>query len=275
MDIKIGATLHNRFDIEVKDTITGEIVQRAVAENVVLDQIWRVYTGVNANARLGFRLHYGRGTGTISPTRTALFSQIANTPYPTVVERVYNVPPVESYVKFKQVIAPETSVGETITEVGLGTYDYLMTHALLEDSEGNPISIGPKTDTQEITIYSTIYASISAADSGMAIVVTSGQKNVLLDVMLGQESADKRIGSANVALALSSNKTPTNPTTSYAGEVDPTVTAKFTIHDAGNKKYLPLAFVTVQVNTIKKYGQLLCLVNLQVGQTILAIYAGY
>ena len=37
MDIKLPIKIHNRFDIEVKDITTGEIVQRGYAENIILD----------------------------------------------------------------------------------------------------------------------------------------------------------------------------------------------------------------------------------------------
>lgn len=60
----------------------------------------------------------------------------------------------------KIVIAPEEHIGETFTEVGVGrvaTSADIFTHALIKDSEGNIITLGPKTDTQEITIYATIY----------------------------------------------------------------------------------------------------------------------
>ena len=48
-------------------------------------------------------------------------------------------------------------VGQTITEVGIGYTDTnLATHALLQDMNGNPISI-TKTDTDVIKIYATVF----------------------------------------------------------------------------------------------------------------------
>jgi len=184
MDIKIGAKLHNRFDIEVKDVTTGEIVQRAQAENIVLDGgINCICSNSVANA-IGVRMYFGKGTGTLSPSRTTLFDPIG---YKTTteVEYVENAPPTASYKKSSIVLLPEEFVGETITEVGLANNGtILQTHALLEDSEGNPISIGPKTDTQEITIYSTVFADIT-----LPVGVNLGgfyNTNLLVGLMVGK-----------------------------------------------------------------------------------------
>ena len=56
----------------------------------------------------------------------------------------------------------EDAVGETITEVGIG-YDssHCVTHALLEDMNGNPVSI-EKTAADVIKIYATVYVHFGA-----------------------------------------------------------------------------------------------------------------
>ena len=62
--------LHNRFDIEVVDATSGEIKQRAYAENIILNQFWNTYLGT------GFfnYIHMGSGTSTLVATRTSLFT---------------------------------------------------------------------------------------------------------------------------------------------------------------------------------------------------------
>ena len=35
----VSASIHNRFDIEVIDAVSGEVKQKAFAENVVCDKI--------------------------------------------------------------------------------------------------------------------------------------------------------------------------------------------------------------------------------------------
>lgn len=153
MKIELPIKLHNKFEVEVKDVITGEIVTKGYAENIILDNFFNLSTLGNDV----FRLHFGRGTGTIEASRTTLFNQIG---YKTKnhVESVFNQVPVPSYSTHKIVINPDEFIGETFTEVGWGTGSTtIYTHALLKDSEGNPLTLGPKTNTQEITIYATNY----------------------------------------------------------------------------------------------------------------------
>ena len=183
MDVKMGCKIHNRFDIEVKDIRTGEIVQRGQAENIVLDSMYATLTNTGSS-NWWWSIHYGRGTGTLEPTRTSLFSKIGYIRI-TEVEKIYNTPPLASYRKCKIVITPSTAVGEIITEVGLGTDNTIYTHALIKDAEGNPLSIGPKTDTQEITIYATVFAELTMPD-GMALSIRSNE-NLLLETLLGNE----------------------------------------------------------------------------------------
>lgn len=39
MEIKLPIKLHNKFEIKVKDIITGEVIQKGFAENIVLDNL--------------------------------------------------------------------------------------------------------------------------------------------------------------------------------------------------------------------------------------------
>lgn len=183
MDVKMGAKLHNRFDIEVKDIRTGEIVQKGYAENIVLDSMYAKLTEMGYS-KWWQAIHYGRGTGTLEPTRTSLFSKIGYI-NKTEVEKIYNTPPLASYSKCKIAITPSTAVGEIITEVGLGTDNTIYTHALIKDAEGNLLSIGPKTATQEITIYATVFAELTMPD-GMALNTTYNE-NLLLETLLGNK----------------------------------------------------------------------------------------
>jgi len=152
--------LHNFFEVKVVDTSTGETVQEARAENVVLDQIYHRVAS-NAGTYGGIdKLAYGDGTGAISASRTALFSEKGR---PDLTGRSVVVTDDLVTISGKIVLAESAYVGGYIREVGLSlTASYasnymLVSHALLEDSEGNPISIGPKTNTQIIEIYATIY----------------------------------------------------------------------------------------------------------------------
>lgn len=189
IDIKAGIKIHNRFDVEVKDVVTGEIVQTAWAENIILDQLFLedsvLYTGGIPNeAGWAYNIFIGRGTGTISPDRTTMFDQI-DVRKGTVIEEVFNQIPEPSYIKCSVVFLPSEYVGETIKEVGVG-HSKLYTHALLKDSEGNSISLGPKTGTQQITIYATVYATLELPDNTLLVMARANHKYSILRSLAGK-----------------------------------------------------------------------------------------
>ncbi|MHB1453373.1 MAG: hypothetical protein ACYCYM_05385 [Saccharofermentanales bacterium] len=155
MNFNASVKLHNKFEVYVKDIRTGKERHIGTAYNMVLNAMW---TQIISDRRSPFDyICYGRGTGELSPTRTSLFSQIAQVSS-TRVEEVYSSD--SGYIKEKIELSPSTAVGETITEVGIRGYSRLVTHALLKDAEGNPISF-TKTDTDVVTIYATLYCKIS------------------------------------------------------------------------------------------------------------------
>ncbi len=156
MNIKQGVKMHNRFDVEVRDAITGEVKKKAEGYNIILDQMYTRLCGGNSYF---LNIHFGTGTGTLSPTRTSLFTHLGTKTAETV-ETVKALP--TTTWKRKITLNPEEYVGSEITEVGIAygsTSSYLVTHAMLEDSEGNPISI-VKTDTDIIIIYATVFITL-------------------------------------------------------------------------------------------------------------------
>lgn len=153
-DAKLNVAIHNRFDIEVVESTTGKIKQRAQAENVILNALW---------ARLGTayfsRIMFGSGSGAPSATDTALFTYVGNKSAGNILTAFDTVAGTYSARKQIQLLENEY-VGTTLTEVGLGYNDgasYLVTHAMLKDMNGNQISIA-KTGTDIINIYATVYA---------------------------------------------------------------------------------------------------------------------
>lgn len=151
IDVKLNASIHNRFDIEVVDSKTGEIKKKAQAENVILNRLWTVYSN-NWNSYI----QYGSGAGTPAATDTSLFTFIAS------VASAYkgslfqnNIFSATTKIELLEAVA----VGATLTEVGIArgtTADTLVTHAMIKDMNGNPISI-VKTDTDIINIYATVF----------------------------------------------------------------------------------------------------------------------
>lgn len=151
------ANIHNRFDIEIVDAITGEVRQKAYAENIILDSYWNYLL---AGSVIAFHsIAYGTGTGTLSPSRTTLFAKSAQVAMTGITTTRDNVNRVFS-VKGGIVLGTDVANGLTLTEVGIaidsaygGT---LLTHAMLKDMNGNQISI-TKTATDVINIYATVF----------------------------------------------------------------------------------------------------------------------
>src|SRR5574344_2860706 len=116
--------LHNRFDIEVKDAKTGEIKQKAYAENIILNQAWAQIMGTG---NWFSYIKYGTGTGTISASRTALFAPLGNK---VAASPTYTNDLASNYFSLRQSISnlENEHVGSTLTEVGIGTNTTRWTH---------------------------------------------------------------------------------------------------------------------------------------------------
>ncbi len=150
MKIKTGVNFHNRFDIAKNGEWVG------YAENIILD---RMYNRICDFLSYFNNIHFGTGSGTPTPDRTSLFSHLGTKEAET--EEVVKALPTSKVTK-KIVINPEEYVGQTITEVGVAygsTASYLVTHAMIKDAEGNPLSID-KTDIDVIEIYSTVFVTL-------------------------------------------------------------------------------------------------------------------
>ena len=154
--VDFNASIHNRFDVEVVDAKTGEIKSSARGFNTICNNLWsRLFSGSSYFSTIA----YGQGSGIPSPEDTNLFSRLGgSTPNSAddVVAVDYNSG-VFSYRRKIQ-LSESTAAGKTITEVGIEytSSNGLCTHALLEDMNGNPISI-LKTDSDIVNIYATIF----------------------------------------------------------------------------------------------------------------------
>jgi hypothetical protein len=182
MEVKQKASIHNRFDIEVRDAITGKLKQSLFAENIILDQM---YTRLCARSSYFNNIHYGTGTGTLSASRTSLFTHLGSKTAEDV--EIVKALPVSTY-KRKIVLNPGDNVGAILTEVGI-SFDAntgsLITHAMLRDMNGNIITL-TKTALDVITIYATIYIKLTVSNSAMKLVTPSA--NQLLAYLVGTGS---------------------------------------------------------------------------------------
>ena len=188
LEVKPKVALHNEFDIHVRNIKTGE-VKKFKAYNIVLDSQLTAFASLSTVA-VG-EIHIGSGTGTLDTSRTSLFNLVRRRAY-TDVDAGLDPAIYTGWQKKSITITPAEDVGVSFTEVGLGrnTDTGLRTHAFIEDSEGNPISIGPKTDTEEITFYATWYYKLLGDNvDGMVYVgdKTAGNgstQNALIRMMM-------------------------------------------------------------------------------------------
>ena len=154
------AKIHNRFDFVITDVETGEVT-KAKAENIVLDRMY----GRLINFQTFFvNIVFGSGTGTLDATRTTLFTRIGSKA--AANEQLVRSYPISSWRRYIRLGVDEFN-GNTLREIGISDDATLInTHALITDSEGNPITI-EKTSLKVIDIYATLYVELYDVDSGL------------------------------------------------------------------------------------------------------------
>lgn len=158
MKIKINPKFHNIFSIVVTNSITGEVELKGKAENMVLD---RMYTRVVAFSSYFDQIVFGKGTGSMDPTRTTLFNRVGNKPCSTI--ELIQAFPTSKWTKSIRLEAAEYN-GNILTEVGISdTTTNINTHAMITDSEGNSLTI-EKTPTRIIDIYATVFIEFENLD---------------------------------------------------------------------------------------------------------------
>lgn len=198
MEIKNNIKIHNRFDIEIVDINTGEVKQSLVSYNIVLSQM---YTRLCGGLDYFVNIHFGSGTGTLSPSRTTLFTHLGTKS--AVDEEIIKAIPLSVW-KRKIVLNPEEYVGNTISEVGIAfgsTNTNLVTHSLLKDSEGNTISI-IKTDVDVITIYATVFVTFDTSNPNLTYI-NMPSSNTLVNYLIGGATAPTGAFSLNDVLIAS------------------------------------------------------------------------
>ena len=192
MEIKQNVNIHNRFDVHIDNIETGEH-REFVGYNIILNQMWTRLCG--GSSYFGY-IHFGEGTGTPTSDRTSLFSRLGTKS--AVTEEIIKAFPVSSW-KRKIVLNPEEYVGETITEVGIAygsSASNLVTHTMLKDSEGNPISF-TKSDTDIVTIYATVF--ITFANTIPALKLLSiPNNNQLINYLTGDSAPAGSFGLSTI-----------------------------------------------------------------------------
>ena len=217
----IGLKIHNRFDFDIKDARTGETIQKAQAENIVLD---RMYDRLLAYGSYFDRIVFGSGTGTLSPSRTTLFTWIGSKVATT--ESLVRSYPTSVWTRSIR-LGTEEFNGQTIREVGISdTTTDINTHALITDSEGNPLSVD-KTSLKIIDIYATVFVEVYSVDSGCFFY-----GNGLRDYLTGGSSPSNALRLNDLLSQESERLTArTGTKTTNTSEKSVTLSARFGVDD--------------------------------------------
>ena len=167
MNIDANIKFKNNYRLQHIDTITGEILHDLEFHNVVLDQIIDAVTQVPPIDKKGyFGIAIGSGSGTPSASDTQLFHQIKKFNATGKCSKKDN-----NTLLFSISVTIPASASEVydISEVGVcfqpilnnTLYDTLVTHALILDSEGNPITV-KKKDTDKIILNCELYVTFES-----------------------------------------------------------------------------------------------------------------
>lgn len=163
IELKAPMSIKNEYVLELYDK-DGKLKDKAYAYNLVTDAFWKDAFTTTTGWSPFYAIRLGTGTGTPSVSDTALFRSLVEAA--TTLKRVQYAYPT-SVATFTATFPASASAVGVITEVGFskGTNSsYLQTHALLQDSEGNPITIN-KTDTDTLIVTAKVHCTVSASDN--------------------------------------------------------------------------------------------------------------
>ena len=165
MNIDANIKFKNNYRLQHIDTITGEILHDLEFHNVVLDQIIdTVLNNLSSNSKWYFGIAIGNGSGTPSASDTQLFNEIKK-----FIGRSEGVTGKcskkdNNTLLFSVSVTIPANASEVydISEVGVCfKNDILVTHALILDSEGNPITV-EKKDTDKIILNCELYVTFES-----------------------------------------------------------------------------------------------------------------
>lgn len=167
-NLKTRVQIHNKYELELYDA-NGNIKNRAYAYNVVTNVFWNRFFGNGVGSDYWFRyIGIGTGNGTPSENDTDFFKFLASAE--AVLVSKTTAYPTTTLVQ-KATFGASTSLVGILTEVGfvLGPgYSSCLTHAMLQDAEGNTITI-EKTDTDVLIVTATLYVTVTA-DASLELV---------------------------------------------------------------------------------------------------------
>lgn len=162
IELKAPMSIKNEYMLELYDK-DGKLKDKAYAYNLVTNNLWKQFFSSSCAPFL--RIHIGTGSGTPSTADRLLFNFLAAAD--TSRKSINYAYPTSTAVYTATFPASASSVG-TLTEVGFSragsnTDKLLTTHAMLQDSEGNPITIN-KTDTDTLIVTATVHVTVTAIE---------------------------------------------------------------------------------------------------------------
>ena len=166
MSIKLNSpslAVHNKFKLQLYDA-EGNLLQEAEAYNTASARKYTMCGIANrfpggASFSYGLsRVNLGTGTGTIDIDAQDYLFKYAFGRDSLTWKRISNYTFTDMHYRASATFPATTSYVAELTEIGLGPYDsrMLMSHALLVDSEGNPITIS-KTSTNILIVTIDIF----------------------------------------------------------------------------------------------------------------------
>lgn len=161
MNIDANIKFKNNYRLQHIDTITGEILHDLEFHNVVLDQI--IDAVINSGWGYNFGIAIGNGSGIPSASDTQLFHEIKKFDEDKGVTGGCSKKNDNTLLFSVSVTIPaNASEVYDISEVGILFHNnILVTHALILDSEGNPIII-KKKDTDKIILNCELYVTFES-----------------------------------------------------------------------------------------------------------------
>ena len=186
LKIKRKVNLHNKFHLVLTDSRTGRVKQEAYAYNIILDRGLALFphyfhnrTGTSyimTSGPAGFMpyIHLGVGTGTLDTTREQLFDYLDR----KIAQYHDRSLELENAYHTRKAVWSEAELqNESIKEVGVGqdAITGLNTHALIEDSEGNPITV-EKGQLDVLTVYATVFVVLEHSYDNEAFKIIKGSK---------------------------------------------------------------------------------------------------
>ena len=171
---ELKTNYRTNYHLELIDSRSGKIKQKADTQNIILDNWWNSARNEYCSGRLVHEVVFGSGSGTPAESDTGPFHSLWTVAVSSERQTIDEENKAITCVAFASIPATSAYVG-TITEICCTSRataangnqwpalkDYVFTHALLKDAEGNPISI-EKTDVDILEVTITITVSYSAS----------------------------------------------------------------------------------------------------------------